>query len=171
MVQKPDFYRDVLPVVSLRAKVVFRSHPDADDKMSDAISIAWQALLTAPEAATPHSIAVHACLRVKCGRQFRQSSKSIDGQNLKRRKKPQRKETEIGKLLSRERNNPADLATVKMDFTAWLPLLTKQEQRYLEAFLSGETTQEIASRFAVTAGRVSQRRRELWKKWKAYTGS
>jgi DNA-binding NarL/FixJ family response regulator len=171
MVQKPDFYRDVVPVVSIRAKLVFQGKPDADEHVSDAISVAWQALLNAPQAATPQSIAVYACLHVKMGRQFRQSTKSIDGPNPRRRRKPRRKVADVGKVLARERNNPAALATVKMDFTAWLPLLTPKEQRYLEAFLSGETTKEIADRFEVTTARVSQVRRKLWEHWKAFTDS
>jgi DNA-binding NarL/FixJ family response regulator len=171
MVQKPDFYRDVVPVVSLHAKLVFRGQHDADDKLSDAISVAWQALLTAPQEASPQSLAVYACLRVKSGRQFRQSAKSIDGPNPRRHRKPKRNKADLGKVLARERNNPAALATVKMDFTAWLPLLTQREHRYLEAFLSGETTKEIARRFRVSTARVSQVRRELWEHWKAFTDS
>jgi hypothetical protein len=124
MVQKPDFYRDVVPVVRIHAKLVFQGLRDADEMVSDAVSVAWEALLTAPQAATPQSVAAIACRRVKSGRQFRQSAKSIGGPNPRRKRKPQREEADIGKVLARERNNPAALATVKMDFTAWLPLLT-----------------------------------------------
>jgi DNA-binding NarL/FixJ family response regulator len=171
MVQKPDFYRDVVPVVRIHAKLVFQGLRDADEMVSDAVSVAWEALLTAPQAATPQSVAAIACRRVKSGRQFRQSAKSIGGPNPRRKRKPQREEADIGKVLARERNNPAALATVKMDFTAWLPLLTQREQRYLEAFISGETTGEIARRFRVSPARVSQMRRELLEHWKAFTGS
>ncbi|HEX5102404.1 MAG TPA: LuxR C-terminal-related transcriptional regulator [Pirellulaceae bacterium] len=169
MGSKRDYQKATLPVVRARARVVFQGHADVRDKVNDAISVGWELSLTAPPGTPPKSIAYYACLQVKIGRQFRQSERSIDGPNPRRRKKPQREVADVGKVLARPGNNPAAIATVLMDYTAWLPSLTDREQELLEAFLRGDSTKELARRYRISPARVSQIRRELVEYWQAFT--
>ncbi len=169
MGSKRDDLQTVLLVVRARARVVFKSHRDKADKVSDAISVAFELALTAPPSATPKNIAYYACLRVKAGRQFRQSIRSFEGPPSRLHKKPQRERADVGKVLGRPGENPAALATVLVDCQAWLPTLTDRECQFLEAFVRGDSGNEIARRFGVTKARVSQIRRELVNFWKAFT--
>lgn len=164
-----DYLQQFMPVVRKRARVVFRFHRDRLEKIADAVSVGWQLALTAPESAKPSDIAYYACLRVKTGRQFRQSSRSIEGPNPRRRKKPQREAADVGRVIARGSANPQSVATVIVDYAEWVPTLTPRERGFLEAFLRGDSTKEIAARYKVTAARVSQMRRKLLDYWKAFT--
>lgn len=170
MGSKRDYLHSVLPVVRARARVVFQFHRDRADKIADAVSLGWQFALTAPESAKPADIAYYACLQVKCDRQFRQSSRSIDGPNPRRRKKPRRELADVGKAFARGHDNPESMATVLVDYAEWMLLLTPRERGFLEAFLRGDGTKEIAARYHVSPARISQIRRKLVEYWRAYTG-
>src|SRR5262245_1161798 len=169
MGSKRDYLQTVLPVVRARARVVFKNHRDKADKVSDAISVAFELALTAPPHAKPKSIAYYACLRVKAGRQFRQSIRSGEGPKSRYRKKPQREPLDVGRVLTRPGANPAAVATVLVDCRAWIPTLTDRECAFLEAFLRGDGTKQIAREFGVSPARVSQIRRELVDYWEAFT--
>lgn len=169
MGSKRDYLRDFAPVVRARARVVFKGHANGAEKVSDAISVGWELSQTAPETAKPDDIAFYACLRVKVGRQFRQSSRSIDGPNPRRQKKPQRELANVGLAMARRDANPAAIATVLVDYAEWQPLLTPRERKFLEAFLRGDSNQEIAARLKVSSARVSQLRRKLVTFWRAFT--
>jgi DNA-directed RNA polymerase specialized sigma24 family protein len=102
------------------------------------------------------------------GRQFRQSSRSLDGPNPRRKRRAQPADADLGTLAGHT-DDPSRLATVLVDYREWLATLTPQERDFLEAFLFGEATQEIARRMQVSPGRVSQVRRELVTYWMAFT--
>jgi DNA-binding NarL/FixJ family response regulator len=157
--------------IRFRATMVFRDHPDAAEKISDAISVGWQMSLTAPDSVPDESLAFYAVRRVSSGRQFNESSRSIDGPNPRRRKKPRRQPAEMGRVLGKRGENPADLARVLVDYAEWCRLLTPREREFLEAFIRGDKTTEIAARFRVSKARVSQMRRELATYWKDFTAA
>ena len=60
---------------------------------------------------------------------------------------------------------PADVARVRIDFGSWLGTLSRRDRRIAEILSVGETTGNVASRFHVSPGRVSQLRRELAQSW------
>lgn len=61
-----------------------------------------------------------------------------------------------------------DQVCFRIDFPEWLSRLPKRDRRLAEALANGDTTGEIASRFAISAGRVSQLRRELYASWERF---
>ena len=65
---------------------------------------------------------------------------------------------------------PADVAATKIDFQAWLRTLPSRERRLALKLAAGETTGGVAKLFQITAGRVSQLRRELFERWQAFQG-
>ena len=65
---------------------------------------------------------------------------------------------------------PADIARTRIDFTAWLASLKRRDRRIAESLSLGNHTQDVAKRFNVSAGRVSQLRRELAESWRAFVG-
>jgi hypothetical protein len=73
-------------------------------------------------------------------------------------------------LVEDRRAKPADVAIVRVDFTAWLSTLSLRLRRIAEVLASGESTNQVAERFQVTAGRVSQLRAQLERSWEMFQG-
>lgn len=159
---------DVEPVIRKYASRVFRGTPNIDELVSDAVSLGWEAWNAAQKRIKPNRFAYYACLRVKCERQFRQSVRSIETPSLHGEVKPLRGEL-TDAIATRPGDNPATIARLQVDFAAWLLALTESKAAYLECFLMGETTSEVAAKFGVSWGRVSQIRRELLEHWKVFT--
>ena len=63
---------------------------------------------------------------------------------------------------------PADAAAIRIDFQAWLDLLSPRQRQIAEVLSIGETTQAAAKLFDVTAGRISQIRSQLQAAWEAF---
>lgn len=164
---KFNFDTEVLPVVRQYAKRWFARDADGETKVCDAISAAWEGHRAAPTA-PPISLAYYAVRRVRSGRQFRQSARSIDGPNPRRMAKPQRQVVQVEEF-SRVGDDPAEIAAVNIDYAAWLPRLSERQAEMLAMLIAGWTTAEVAAAFGCTAGNVSQFRRRLVELWQAYT--
>jgi FixJ family two-component response regulator len=63
-----------------------------------------------------------------------------------------------------------DIVSFRCDFPAWLETLRHRDRRIAETLALGHRTQDVARRFQVSEGRVSQLRRELAVSWKAFVG-
>lgn len=159
---------DVEPVIRKYAKRVFRGTPNREELVDDAVSLGWEAWSAARKIIKPKRFAYYACLRVKCERQFRQSERSIETKSLRGVVKPLRGNL-TAPITTRPGDNPATIARLRVDFAAWLLALSESKTAYLECFLLGETTTEIAAKFDVTLARVSQIRRELLEHWRVFT--
>ena len=69
------------------------------------------------------------------------------------------------------RNAPvSDIVAFRVDFADWLKSLRRRDRRIAESLALGNRTGDVAQRFNVTAGRVSQLRRELAESWRAFVG-
>jgi hypothetical protein len=58
----------------------------------------------------------------------------------------------------------------RCDFPAWLDTLRRRDRRIAETLAVGHRTQDVARKFQVSEGRVSQLRRELAGSWREFTG-
>ncbi len=65
---------------------------------------------------------------------------------------------------------PAEIAAIRVDFQAWLDTLPSRLREIAEQLSLGETTQAVAQLFRVTAGRISQIRRQLQLAWEEFQG-
>jgi hypothetical protein len=63
-----------------------------------------------------------------------------------------------------------DIVAFRLDFPAWLNTLRRRDRRIAETLALGHRTQDVARRFQVSEGRVSQLRREMASSWKNFTG-
>jgi hypothetical protein len=63
-----------------------------------------------------------------------------------------------------------DIVSFRVDFADWLASLCRRDRRIAESLAIGNRTSDVAQRFDVSAGRVSQLRRELATSWKAFVG-
>jgi hypothetical protein len=71
-------------------------------------------------------------------------------------------------LADSRRATPADMAALRIDFGDWLQTLSLRDRRLAHALARGEETGCVAQMFRLTAGRVSQLRRELYRSWQRF---
>jgi len=76
----------------------------------------------------------------------------------------------VGDAYFREGDDPAERAALRIDFAAFLRSLSLRELAILVALASGERTLDVAKRFRLTPGRVSQLRREFHEQWQRFIG-
>jgi hypothetical protein len=73
-------------------------------------------------------------------------------------------------LVETRRSTPAEIASLRIDFGDWLQTLSPRDRRAAKALVRGEQTSGVAKLFRLTAGRVSQLRRELYWSWQEFVG-
>ena len=73
-------------------------------------------------------------------------------------------------LVEGKHAGPAEVASIKLDFEAWLDILRPRQRRIAKLLASGESTRDTAKRFKISSGRISQVRGELRESWKAFQG-
>ena len=74
-------------------------------------------------------------------------------------------------LLAESRNaTPADLAASRIDFSEWLASLPCRHRRIARFLSVGNKTSDAARKFKVSAGRISQVRKELAENWRRFVG-
>jgi hypothetical protein len=65
---------------------------------------------------------------------------------------------------------PDEQAAFRLDFPAWVGRRSDRDRRLIGEMLVGERTRDLATRFGLTPGRVSQLRREFFADWSAFCG-
>ncbi|MDZ4821421.1 MAG: hypothetical protein SGJ20_20860 [Planctomycetota bacterium] len=80
------------------------------------------------------------------------------------------KECWVEVLVEDRTAGPAQTAASRIDFGAWLGTLPGKQRRIAAVLATGETTQATARKFRLTAGRISQLRRELHEAWLSFVG-
>src|SRR4051812_10673464 len=74
----------------------------------------------------------------------------------------------IDKLAEDKRASVADQVAAKLDVRAWFATLTKRMKEIARDLACGCSTSEVARKYGVTAGRISQVRRMLEESWAAF---
>ena len=62
---------------------------------------------------------------------------------------------------------PAETAAFRIDFETWLESLPSNKQEFVTQLGKGETPSEVAQKYKLSRGRVSQIRTELAQSWEA----
>jgi len=73
-------------------------------------------------------------------------------------------------LVEDRRAGPAEVAAARLDLAAWYRTLSKRNRKIASALAMGETTADVARRYALTSGRISQLRLWLRKHWEQFQG-
>jgi hypothetical protein len=63
-----------------------------------------------------------------------------------------------------------DQVAFRIDFPAWLAIHPHRDRRIAETLAVGHSTNEAAKRFHVSAGRISQKRRDFHASWQEFRG-
>jgi len=73
-------------------------------------------------------------------------------------------------LIEDRRCGPFDIVRTKLDFAAWLRSLPTRLRRIAKTLANGERTRDVARKFGLSQGRISQIRSELLASWRRFVG-
>ena len=76
----------------------------------------------------------------------------------------------IEMLVEDKRASVPDQVAAKIDVGAWFATLTKRMNEIAKDLAFGCSTSEVAKKYGVTAGRISQMRRTLEESWMVFQG-
>lgn len=162
---KFNFERDVLPVVSELAERVFARHPNRDELVADAVSVAWEGSETAPDHATAGTIGWYAVRHVRGRGQFPRTRRSID--SLYRTDGNLRESFDPNDLVGLK-DDPAEIVAFRLDFADWEATLGEFKRRVMRMLAAGSRTADAAESLRVSNARISQIRRELATSWAVF---
>jgi hypothetical protein len=125
------------------------------------------------ESASPSSLAWYATLQVKRGRP---AGNRMNGKEPLSRyaqlgngiRIDQMQSNWIDTMVEDKRASVTDQVAAKMDVGAWFATLTKRMREIAKDLAFGFTTSEVATKYGVTAARISQLRRTLEASWAAF---
>jgi DNA-directed RNA polymerase specialized sigma subunit len=75
-----------------------------------------------------------------------------------------------GVVIEDKTAGPADIARTRIDFADWPSSLKRRDRKIAELLAEGNRTRDVARRFKISAGRISQLRRELAESWRKFVG-
>ena len=171
----------MLPAIQEHAAYRFRHRlpEEREDLVAETVAVACVMFARLVERgklgyATP--LAVYACRQVAVGRRLGSPLNVNDvtstycrrrkGVYVQRLDRYDVKDAEWREILVEDRSaTPADIAAMRIDFSDWLKTLGRRERRIAKVLAANETTQRTARKFNLTAGRISQIRRQLERAW------
>jgi hypothetical protein len=182
------FLASVLPKVLSHGRVYFRHLRSAELKeeyLAEMIALTWKWHLHLAERGKdstrfPTALATFAARAVRSGRKLAGMDRARDVLSPQAQ---QRKGFAVGKLPDcstldggpldealhdNTRTPPDEQCAFRIDFPAWRATHTKRNQRIIDALLVGGRTLEVAGKYGLSPGRVSQLRREFLTDWRRY---
>jgi hypothetical protein len=181
-------FLEMLPAIRNQANVAFRDLPPQrqEDLIAEVTANAFVAYTRLVERgladiAYPTPLALFAIKQVRSGRRvgvtlnvrdvgsrYCQKVKGVTVEPLDRFDKEESEWQEI--VVGDKKSGPAEVAAIRLDFTAWLQTLPRRSREIAKTLAVGETTSNVARKYRVSPGRVSQARRELKQSWEAFRG-
>lgn len=181
-----ECFLSMLPTIEQQARYAFRGLPDElrQERLQQVRAHAWSMFLRLEELgkaelAYASPLAQYAIGQVRGGRQPGTSCNSRDimsracrqengfeVRSLNRWDGPSQEWRQIA--VQDERSSPAETAAFRLDFSAWLQTLSPRDRRLALRLARGESTGVVARMFEISAGRVSQLRREMARSWRAF---
>jgi len=181
-------FLEMLPAIRRQAKAAF-GHLDAEareEAVQEVVVYATTAFKGLwdqgrAELAYPSVLAQYGIKRVKIGRrvgtsmnvrdvssEYCQLQKRITMGRLDRYDKEAEEWQEV--LIEDRRCGPFDIVRTKLDFAAWLRSLPTRLRRIAKTLANGERTRDVARKFGLSQGRISQIRSELLASWRRFVG-
>jgi len=176
-------FLEMLPAIKRQATVAFRHlDPEArEEAVQEVVVFATTAFKGLwgqgrAELAYPSVLALYGIKRVKIGRrvatrlnvrdvssEYCQWQKHVTLERLDRFDKYEGVWLEA--VVEDPRTPVFDQVWFRIDFPAWLLRLADRERQIAEALAAGNRTGEVAEEYGVSAGRISQMRREFQASW------
>ena len=176
----------MLPAIQEHAAFRFRHRlpEEREDLVAEVVALACVMFARLVEGgkvgyATP--LAVFACRQVAVGRRLGSplNTNDVGSTHCQRRKgvfvqrldRYDTKDAEWREIVVEDKKStPADIAATRIDFGDWLDTLPKRQRKIAETLAMGESTSRTARMFQISAGRVSQIRRQLFDRWQEFQG-
>ena len=179
----------MLPAIVTHARIAFRHlNPEArQDAVQEAIANALVAFarlvqLKKTDLAYPTVLARYAVAQINDGRRvgnhlnvrevlsaYAQRHKGFTVERLDHFDEEENAWQEAG--VQDTRATPVfDIVAFRVDFADWLASLSRRDRRIAESLAIGNRTGDVAKRFKLCAGRISQLRRELAESWRQFVG-
>jgi hypothetical protein len=170
----------MLPEIEQKLRLAFcRLDPEArEDAIEEAVVHSLLAYVRLHEqgraaVATPSSLAWYSSHQVKCGRPAAGRMNGKDpmsryaqiGNGIQTDRQPN---NWIDAIVEDKRAAVADQVAAKMDFGAWFATLPQRMKEIAKDLAFGCSTSEVAKKYGVTPGRISQLRRMLEESWAAF---
>jgi hypothetical protein len=167
----------MLPTIEEKLRLAFcRLEPEArEDAIEEGVIHALLAYLRLhdqgrADVATPSSLAWYSSRHVKRGRPAggRMNGKeplSRYGQISNDIEVESQCGNWINAMVEDKRSPVVDQVAARLDFGAWFASLTKRMREIAKDLAFGCSTSEVANKYGVTAGRISQLRRKLEESW------
>jgi hypothetical protein len=73
-------------------------------------------------------------------------------------------------LRDNTRTPPPEQVAFRLDFPAWRQTRTERDRRVIDELMRGERTKDVSRRHGLTAGRISQLRRDFHHDWNHFCG-
>ena len=178
----------MLPKILSYARTAFkhRGHEARENLVQEVVAnacVAFKALWDRGKQslAYPTVLASYAIKQVKDGRRvgnrlnirevLSKYAQQHKGFVVERLDKFNEKEGEWLEVLVEDRHaGPADTAAARLDLAAWFKSLSPKDRRIAKALASGDRTGDVAKKFELSAGRISQKRREFMEDWQTFQG-
>jgi RNA polymerase sigma factor (sigma-70 family) len=178
----------MVPTIIRYAKISFRDlGPDArEDLVQECVCncvVAFARLVERGKQsiAYPTVLAMYAVRQIKDGRRVGKSVASRDVYDEHGRIKHGHQLKHIGsprdqrsgwreQLVDNSRTPVPEQAAFRIDFPDWLGTLSARDRRIVDDLAAGGRTGEVAQKFGVSAGRVSQLRGQLKESWEDFVG-
>jgi DNA-directed RNA polymerase specialized sigma24 family protein len=176
----------MFPVITRYARAAFREF-DAEtreDLVQECVAncvVAYARLVERGKEclAYPTVLAMYAVRQIKDGRRVGKKANVKDVYDIHARVKGGYQLKYIGdpheqcggwreQLIENDRTPVPDQAAFRCDFPEWLGSLSARDRRIVDNLAAGERTGDVARRFGVSAGRISQMRGQLKESWDAF---
>ena len=172
----------MLPAIRRQLKIAFRNlDPEARaEAVQEGVCNAMLAYLRLHERgevekAYPTPLAQYAARQIRDGRKVggKLNVKDVSSSYSQRLKyvileRLDRWDKEEGwmEVVVEDRNaTPADVARLRLDFTAWLKTLPRRDRKVALDLARGNRTSDVARKYELSDGRISQLRKELHLSW------
>jgi hypothetical protein len=182
-------FLSILPRIELHGRVYFRHlrcPHKKEDLIAEMVALCWKWFLRLAERGRdatgfPSALATFTARAVRSGRRVTGMERAKDALSPLAQ---QRQGFAVGKLPDRGTLNGSPLeealrdntrspvdeqVAFRPDFPAWLLTLARRDRRLVEGMALGHRTLDLAHKFRLSAGRVSQLRREFKQRWDRFT--
>lgn len=180
-----ESFLEMLPAIERYARQAFRGHDpvEREERVAEVVAdsfVAFRRLteLGRSELAYAAPLAMYAVRHVRSGRRVGTPLNKRDVLSPANRRvtvEPLPRfphgDGEWQEVLVEDRHaGPAETAAARLDVAKWFRRLPAAKRRIARELAGGETTLATAKKFGLTAGRISQLRRELQTSWRELQG-
>ena len=176
-----DDFLGILPVVTKYASLLFRHWPpsEREEAVAETVAMAFLSFIRLKSRGKdpfqfPSKLALRAVQRVRDGRHVGHAANSRDllsrQSQFCRKIDVRRMDEWQDALVDNHRTPIPDQVSFRCDFPVWLRTLTRRECRIVLRLARGDRTGDVAKRFGLTAGRISQLRRAFCVSWRVFQG-